>query len=268
MTRTRIPALSRREVMQGAGATITLGMLAGAFGAVLPKGANAAESAAGVNCMTIVYPAGAGLTFNADYYRDHHLVTIMKLYGKTISRFELRKVAPAAAGAPPAAYAAAVNIWIGDLDAFNANNAKHGPTLVADVPNFTNAQPVIQFDKIHGEMGAARKAPKLGDTCLTILYPNSDGVRWDVDYYRTGHMPLIMRLYGAKAIKRFELRKGDSGQAPGSKPSFIGSVNIYINEQAAFDAAGKEHGPTLVKDVPNFSSVNPIAFPTTIYGIG
>ena len=34
------------------------------------------------------------------------------------------------------------------------------------------------------------------------------------------------------------------------------------------DAAGKEHGPTLVKDVPNFSSVNPIAFPTVIYGIG
>ena len=31
------------------------------------------------------------------------------------------------------------------------------------------------------KMGAKRDGPKVGDTCLTILYANSDGVRWDVD---------------------------------------------------------------------------------------
>ena len=117
-------------------------------------------------------------------------------------------------------------------------------------------------------MGKARNTPKIGDTCLTILYKNGDDVRWDVEYYRTHHMPLIVKLYGPEAISRFELRKGDAGQAPGSKPTFIGSVNIYIHDQAAFDAAGKEHGKTLVEDVPHFSSVMPIAFPTTLYGIG
>ncbi len=90
-----------------------------------------------MNCLTIIYPAGSGLTFNADYYRDHHLKTIMKLYGPSIQRFELRKVA-----APQAAYAAAVNIWISDLDAFKANNDKHGKTLQDDVPNCTNGAPV------------------------------------------------------------------------------------------------------------------------------
>ena len=134
------------------------------------------------------------------------------------------------------------------------------------MPHFTNAMPVIQFDKVHGEMGAKRSAPKVGDSCLTILYPNSEGVRWDVDYYRTGHMPLIMRLYGEKAIKRFELRKGDQNMA-GAKPDFIGTVNIYIADQKAFEAAGKEHGNTLRDDVPHFSSVQPIAFPSVIYGI-
>ncbi len=39
----------------------------------------------------------AGLTFNADYYRDRHLTTIMKLYGNTIQRMELRKVNSAGA---------------------------------------------------------------------------------------------------------------------------------------------------------------------------
>ncbi|MEJ1963964.1 MAG: EthD family reductase [Gammaproteobacteria bacterium] len=271
---------TRRDVIRTGSSAVTLGVLAAAFGAALPKGARAQDSAKGVDALTIVYPAGEGLTFNADYYRDHHLKTIMKLYGNTIQRMELRKVPGPAAGAaappppaagappPPPRYAAAINIWINDLAAFNASNQKHGKTLTDDVPNFTNAQPVIQFDKFHGEMGAARSAPKIGDTCLTILYPNSDGVRWDVDYYKKGHMPLIMRLYGEKAIKRFELRKGDAGMAPGSKPAFIGSVNIYINDQAAFDAAGKLHTQTLVQDVPHFSSVNPNAFPSVIHGIG
>jgi uncharacterized protein (TIGR02118 family) len=270
--------ISRREVIAGA---VSYGMFAAAFGARPAAGVAADASAQGTTCLTILYAAGPGLHFDPDYYRDHHLVTIMKLYGSTISRFELRTVnappaPPGASGssaAPPAGtpapprYAAAINIWIADLDAFNANNQKHGPTLVADVPHFTNAMATIQYDKLHGQMGAARSAVKVGDTCLTILYPNSEGVRWDVDYYRTGHMPLIMRLYGPEAIKRFELRKGDTAQN-GGKPAYIGSVNIYINKQAAFDAAGKAHGQELVKDVPHFSSVQPFAYPTTVYGIG
>jgi uncharacterized protein (TIGR02118 family) len=268
---------SRRDVVKSGGTAVTLGMLAAAFGATLPRGVRAADSAAGVNCLTILYPAGEGLHFDADYYRDHHLTLIMKLYTNTISRFELRKVAappPPPAGAtgsspsappPPPKYAAAVNIWIADLAAFTANNQKHGKTLTDDVPHFTNGMPSIQFDTVHGEMGAKRSAPKIGDTCLTILYPNSDGVKWDVDYYRTGHMPLIMKLYGEKAIKRFELRKGDKNMA-GGKPDYVGTVNIYIADQKAFEEAGKKHGQTLRDDVPHFSSVMPVAFPTVIYG--
>lgn len=277
MTGSKDKKYSRREVVKSGGTAVTLGMLAAAFGATLPRGVHAADSAKGVDCLTIIYPAGDGLHFNADYYRDHHLTMIMKLYGKTISRFELRTVTPpapppagaaASPGAPPAPkYVAAVNIWISDLEGFNANNQKHGKTLTDDVPNFTNGMPTIQFDKIHGQMGANRSAPKVGDTCLTIVYPNAEGVKWDVDYYRTGHMPLIMKLYGEKAIKRFELRKGDKNMA-GAAPAFIGSVNIYINDQKAFDAAGKAHGQTLRDDVPHFSSVMPTAFATVIHGIG
>ncbi|MCC7461172.1 MAG: EthD family reductase [Gammaproteobacteria bacterium] len=260
-------SMSRREVLRGAGSAVTFGMLASAFGAVLPRGVNAKRSAALVDCMTIVYPAGADTRFDADYYRDHHLKLIMELYGNSIARFELRPALPAAAGAPPVPYAAAVNIWIADFAAMAANNEKHSKQLIDDVPNFTNAMPAIQFDKIHGEAGARRSAPKIGDTCLTILYPNPAGVRWDVDYYARHHMPLIMKLYGRRAIKRFELRKGDAAQA-GGPPPYVGSINIYIENQKAFDAAGQQHTKALVDDVPNFSSVMPAAFATRIHGIG
>ena len=240
---------------------VTLGMLAATFGATLTKGAWAGDSGKGVHAMTILYPAGDGIHFDPDYYRDHHLKLIMRLYGSSIKRFELR-TAPSSSK-----FSAAVNIWIADFDEFNANNAAHGPELVADVHNFTNSQPTIQFDEVHGMMGAPAGDMKVGDNCLTILYPNSEGVRWDVEYYRTHHMPLIMRLYGQESIKRFELRKGTTDQKGGSPP-YIGTVNIYINDQTAFDAAGAQHGKTLVADVPHFSSVMPVAFPTTLHGIG
>ena len=246
---------------------VTLGLLAAAFGAALSKDVRAAGSVSDLHAMTILYPAGDGIQFDPDYYRDHHLKLIMRLYGSSIKRFELRTV-PSSPGAPAEPkFSAAVNIWIADFDAFNANNTQHGAELVADVHNFTNSQPTIQFDEVHGMMGSPASAMKIGDSCLTILYPNSEGVRWDVEYYRTHHMPLIMRLYGQDAIKRFELRKGATDQKGGSPP-YIGAVNIYINDQKSFDAAGAQHGKTLVADVPHFSSVMPIAFPTTLYGIG
>jgi uncharacterized protein (TIGR02118 family) len=236
--RNPLHALSRRDLLKGTGSALTWAALSSTFGAT------AAEGAAGGDCMTILYPAGEGLKFNADYYRAHHLPLITKLYGTSIERFELRPVA-AAVGAPPSAFAAAVNIWIADRKAFDANNEKHSKTLVDDVPNFSNAQPVIQFDKVHGMAGAARSAMQMGDTCLTILYPNGENV---------------------KAIKRFELRKGSNDMA-GGPPKYIGTVNIYIGDRKAFDAAQAQHGDTLRKDVPNFSSVMPTAFATIIQGL-
>src|SRR5690349_14959803 len=59
---------SRRDVVKGGSTAVTLGMIAAAFGATLPKGVRAADSAKGKTALTILYPAGEGKTFNADYY--------------------------------------------------------------------------------------------------------------------------------------------------------------------------------------------------------
>ena len=218
------------------------------------------------DCMTLVYPAGEGITFDADYYRDRHLATIRRLFPASIARAELRTALPAAAGAPPSAYAAAVNIWIADRAAFDADNAKHIGTLIEDVPNFTNAEPAIQFEKIRGEMGAPHNSPTIGAACLTVLYKNGEGVRLDAEYYVAHHMPLVMELCGTRAISRFEFRMGDAGAVPGSAASFIGAANMYIADLAAFGAAGAKHLPTLNEDVKRCSSVMPETFLSTVYG--
>jgi uncharacterized protein (TIGR02118 family) len=136
----------RRAVLLGAGKAAALGAVVAAFGTGL-AGEAAAADAKPVRCLTILYKNGPDVKFDFDYYKNHHMVTIMGMYGKSIQKFELRKAVSAMDGTP-APYVATLTIWIGDEAAFDANNAKYGATLAADVKNFTNTQMMAQRDEV------------------------------------------------------------------------------------------------------------------------
>lgn len=134
--------------------TLKTSLVAGLAAATLAAGvADARPAEIGENVLTILYqsttPEGDPVSFDFDYYRDHHLTLIMDLYGDSISRFELIKP-DVMEGAPPPQYAAVVNIYIADQAAFDAAQAEHGAELVADVPNFTNAALYVQTGQIYG----------------------------------------------------------------------------------------------------------------------
>jgi len=135
----------RRAVILGAGQATVAG-IAATVAATTPSSARA-ESTKGQECMTILYPNGADVHFDFDYYERTHIHNIMNAYGRSISRFELRRGQPGADGAPPP-YIATITIWIADPKAFDEAAAKHQAALRADVPKFTNAMLVAQRDKI------------------------------------------------------------------------------------------------------------------------
>jgi uncharacterized protein (TIGR02118 family) len=91
--------------------------------------------------------------------------------------------------------------------------------------------------------------------CITVLYPNKPGIKFDFDYYKQRHATLIHRLYG-KGIAKLELRRGLN--APdGSPPAHIAVISIWIGSQEVFDAAQAKHAPELIADVPNFTNTMP-----------
>ena len=98
-------------------------------------------------CITVMYPNKPGVTFDFDYYLKQHATLIDRLYGASIAKLELRRGSATPDGSP-APYVAIINIWIADQAAFDSAGAKHGATLIADVPNFTNTLPTIQIDEI------------------------------------------------------------------------------------------------------------------------
>lgn len=139
----------RRKLLSGAGKAALLGTITGLFSAALPRRAKAAGSVVGDRCLTVLYPNADDVRFDFDYYRDQHLPLIMRLYGKSIGRFELRKGLPAPDGAKPP-YVAVVNIYVADQKAFEEAGAQHGQTLRDDVPNFSSVMPMFQMDEIYG----------------------------------------------------------------------------------------------------------------------
>jgi uncharacterized protein (TIGR02118 family) len=137
-------AIDRRSVLLGAGTAAAAGVVA-AFGTEPAQ----AQGRVDQECMTIVYQNSADVRFDFNYYVSTHMPRIMNLYGKSISRFELRRGQPGADGAAPP-YVATITIWIADGKAFDEAQAQHQAGLRADVPKFTNAVLIAQRDRIVG----------------------------------------------------------------------------------------------------------------------
>jgi uncharacterized protein (TIGR02118 family) len=136
--------IDRRSMLLGAGTAAAAGVVA-AFGSEPVQ----AQGKVDQECMTIVYQSGPDVRFDFNYYINTHMPRIMNLYGKSISRFELRRGQPGADGAVPP-YVATITIWIADGAAFDAAQAQHQAGLRADVPKFTNATLIAQRDRIVG----------------------------------------------------------------------------------------------------------------------
>lgn len=92
---------------------------------------------------------------------------------------------------------------------------------------------------------------------LNILYPNTPGCRFDVDYYVGTHMPMSRRLLGA-ACKNILIERGVAGAEPGSPPAYVMSCHMLFNSIDDFLAVWAEVGEQLGGDIPRFTDVQPL----------
>ena len=91
---------------------------------------------------------------------------------------------------------------------------------------------------------------------VSVLYPQTDGARFDWDYYLASHVPLVREKLG-KACKGIAVEKGLAGGAPGAPPSFVALCHLSFESVEAFQAAFAPHATTLMGDIPNYTSTQP-----------
>jgi uncharacterized protein (TIGR02118 family) len=89
--------------------------------------------------LQVLDPVSAGTTFDYEYYMTKHLDIVGQAFGQHIKSTLVTK---GLAGGPdvPAGYHAIASIEFADQAGLDAALASAGPAL-ADIPNFTNAQP-------------------------------------------------------------------------------------------------------------------------------
>ncbi|HTR83835.1 MAG TPA: EthD family reductase [Reyranella sp.] len=98
--------------------------------------------------VSVLYPNVPGVRFDMDYYLGKHMALVREKSGLACKGIEVDH--GLAGGAPDSAatYVAMGHILYDSVEAFQAVFAEHGPTLLADIPNFTNVQPVIQISDV------------------------------------------------------------------------------------------------------------------------
>ena len=61
---------------------------------------------------------------------------------------------------------------------------------------------------------------------VSVMYPNTPGARFDHEYYRDKHMPLLKARMG-DACKSYTVDKGIAGGAPGAPATYVGMCHIF-----------------------------------------
>jgi uncharacterized protein (TIGR02118 family) len=109
------------------------------------------------------------------------------------------------------------------------------------------------------EQGQQPAYPKGGNTMIkvSVLYPYSEGVRFDMGYYCNSHMPLVQEKLGA-ACKGLSVEHGVSGPEPGTPPVYIAMGHLYFETVEAFQEAFGPHAEAIMGDVPNYTDIQPV----------
>lgn len=91
---------------------------------------------------------------------------------------------------------------------------------------------------------------------VNVMYPNSEGARFDMDYYCNTHVPMVGGLLG-EAIKGAAVESGLAGAAEGAPASFIAMGHLTFESVESFQQAFGPHADQILGDIPNFTNVEP-----------
>ena len=98
--------------------------------------------------LSVMYPNGKGKTFDMNYYLNTHIPFVAKLLGDAVKGATVEEGLGGGAPGSSATYAAMGNIYFDSLDSFQNSFGPNAPAILADLPNFTNTEPVVQISKV------------------------------------------------------------------------------------------------------------------------
>ena len=92
---------------------------------------------------------------------------------------------------------------------------------------------------------------------VSVLYPFTPGARFNHDYYRDTHMPLVKARMGDGCLS-YTIDKGLACGVPGAPATYVGMCHIFCNSIASFQAGFGPHAGEIMADIPNYTDIAPV----------
>ncbi len=95
--------------------------------------------------VSVSYPRTAGKSFDMDYYRDRHMPLVKERLSPV--SIEVDAGVPNPMG-EPSPYIAVGYMTFESMEQFVARFGAAAPELMADIPNYTDIEPVVQLSEV------------------------------------------------------------------------------------------------------------------------
>ena len=92
---------------------------------------------------------------------------------------------------------------------------------------------------------------------VNVMYPYTEGARFDHAYYRDRHMPLMKARLGS-ACAYYTVDKGLAGRAPGAPPAFVAMCAFICDSAEGYEAAIQPHRAEILADIANYTDIVPM----------
>src|SRR3982751_3263499 len=87
---------------------------------------------------------------------------------------------------------------------------------------------------------------------VSVMYPNTPGARFNHEYYRDKHMPLVKARMGDDCVS-YTIDKGLAGGAPGSPAVYVGMCHIFCESVESFQRGFGPHTKEIMADIANYT---------------
>jgi uncharacterized protein (TIGR02118 family) len=89
---------------------------------------------------------------------------------------------------------------------------------------------------------------------VSVMYPNGKDVKFDADYYKNSHLPMVANTLG-DSLKGLELDLGLASREPGEPAPYVAIAHLKFESISAFKESFGPHAEFFAADIKNYSNI-------------
>ena len=98
--------------------------------------------------VSVLYENAQGKKFDMAYYCNQHIPMVKKKLGGACKRVEVDQGLGGAQPGSKPAFVAVCHLLFDSVEAFQKAFAPHADSIMGDIPNYTDIQPIIQLNEV------------------------------------------------------------------------------------------------------------------------